>query len=258
MKQKPGVSNPKTKNNSNTNQTTPNNTTQKEPNSPVNAMPIKQKKKISFHKKILCLVLLSVAFAVTIATLLKPSDSSTTSSRDAGTINQLLSSAQSAEHAGQYMEARNFYKEAIQKNPDFIDVHLAYSALLKQQEGIEGARAEYNQLAKTVNSPSIQLNKFLLMRTKEKAKRIEELTKKFPDYAPFFYFSTLSWQIDPTNQTLAEKLLELKLLRKFKALNEEGKFIKFFVNKTKAEGFKNFALERLEALEKQAPQLLNR
>ncbi|MCM8535237.1 MAG: protein kinase [Lentisphaeraceae bacterium] len=231
-----------------------NNLNQKELNSPVNAVPYKAKKEISFHKKILSIVVITIALAVTLAVLMKD-PVSTTTNRDAGPINQLLNSAKSAEHAGQYMEARNFYKDAIKKNPDFIDIHLAYSALLKQQEGIEGARAEYNLLADTMDSPSIHLNKFLLMRTKEKAKNIEKLTKEFPNYGPLFYFSTLSWQIDPTNQTFAEKLIELKLLRRFKTLNEEGKFLKFFINKTKAEGFKNFALERLKALELQAPQL---
>lgn len=149
---------------------------------------------------------------------------------------------------GDYLAAKKLFKSFFALNEDAVDAHIAYGVVLKQSEGIEGAREEYNLWKNKSKSPSVHLSYVLLLRGEAKESAGKEFEKLFPDYAPYYYYSSLEWEKDLTSQTYAEKLEELRLLNKFHELDAKGKFLKYFINRQNVDDFRLDAGKRLKNL----------
>jgi len=149
---------------------------------------------------------------------------------------------------GDYITAKKLFNDFFELNEHAIDAHVDYGVVLKQSEGIEGAREEYRTWKQKSESPSVHLGHVLHLRGEAKTLAKAEFEKNFSDYAPYYYYSSLEWIKDVENQTYAEKLEELRLLNKFHELDAKGKFLKYFVNRQNVEDFRADAEQRRKGL----------
>jgi hypothetical protein len=150
---------------------------------------------------------------------------------------------------GSFIKAVKTYKDFFNENIEAVDPHFDYCILLKQQEGIEGALAAYEKvIAGEHSSPSAYLAYAMLNRNEKRKAAFKSAEKKFPDFAPLYYFASLEWKDFPAKQTFGEKREELRLLEKFEELNQKGLFLKYFLIKGKVDSYRSDAEARLNSL----------
>ncbi len=158
---------------------------------------------------------------------------------------------------GDYITAKKLFNDFFELNEHAIDAHIDYGVVLKQSEGIEGAREEYRIWKQKSESPSVHLGHVLHLRGEARVKAKAEFEQKFPDYAPYYYYASLEWIKDVERQTYAEKSEELRLLEKFHELDSKGKFLKFFMNRQYVDDFREDAERRRKILLEYGDKLRN-
>lgn len=138
---------------------------------------------------------------------------------------------------GKRAEAKAAYQKAISYNTNFIDPHIGYQTLLKDMEGISGARKVYRRLkAKYSSNITVQYAASLLLEDKAKVTALKAIVAKQPTYLPALY--SLSQHFSTTNlganQTMQEKQQEAKYLQMFQKANTGGKIADFYLDKDQA------------------------
>lgn len=169
----------------------------------------------------------------------------------------VIQQAKSNLDKGNYVVAKSLYKEYFKNNLDMIDAHLDYTILLKQMEGIEGARNEYRRWSKEVDNKAVSLAYIQLLNEDSKQEGLKEFEAKFPDFGPFYYYASLYWYRDPATQTFFEKREERRLLQKFQELDDQGNFLKFYANRQFVDTIRVYVAKRLKTLEEEKLKLDN-
>ncbi|MFV1984352.1 MAG: hypothetical protein ACC657_12490 [Thiohalomonadales bacterium] len=153
---------------------------------------------------------------------------------------------------GDFGNARLAYSKHFLSNGRYIDPHLRFQTFLKIQEGRAGASELYNEM---FSSPDSQKNsvityaKLLLKNSGSKRNLIPIYLKDHPDFAPAYYeLSRLYSKNIIGEQTLEDKKNEKENLDKFLALNKNGKFIRYFIDKNEASKWIEDATSRYAAV----------
>ena len=153
------------------------------------------------------------------------------------------------EGKGDYLNARKSYNQYFSFNLDYIDPHLRYQTFLKIQEGRAGAREVFNSFFENDQRAVIEYMKILLFDAPTRTNLLKDFISKNPDFAPAHYELSKDFSPSRTGQdTLGNRILELKSLEQFIRLNNEGKFIRYFLDKALAAEWIKYAEERLQIL----------
>jgi hypothetical protein len=145
---------------------------------------------------------------------------------------QFYHNARVYELRGDYGNARRSYNRYFTFKLDFLDPHLRYQTFLKIQEGRAGAREIYSAIYENDPRPVVEFARILLFTAPERTEMLKKFITKNPDFAPAYYELSREFSEDRKGfQTLADKRSELKALQEFSTLNNQGKFIKYFVDK---------------------------
>tara|TARA_E500000331_G_scaffold351787_1_gene399118 strand:- start:216 stop:1943 length:1728 start_codon:yes stop_codon:yes gene_type:complete len=162
---------------------------------------------------------------------------------------QYYHNARIYEQRGDYINARKSYNNYFTFKLDFIDPHLRYQKFLKVQEGRSGAREIYSIIYENDKRPIIEFARILLFDPPKRTEMLESFISKNPDFTPAFYELSKEFsEIRKGTQTLSDKKKEKDYLEKFVSLEDEGKFLKFFVDNEIASEWSEYAQKRLKAL----------
>ena len=162
---------------------------------------------------------------------------------------EFYSNARVYEDRGDYLNARRMYNQYFTFKLDYIDPHLRYQTFLKLQEGRAGAREVYNSLFSNDNRVTIEYLKILLYNAPTRTQLLKEFIQKNKDFAPAYYELSKDYSPSRTGQeSLSNRKLELENLKKFMELNNEGKFIRYFLDKSIAAEWVKYAEERISVL----------
>ncbi len=140
--------------------------------------------------------------------------------------------------------ARKEYAAYLAADLETLDPWLNYCAMLKVQEGREGAQETVRYFAGKAKSVSFQVALALMEEREARLAKLLELEKANPDYGPLPYLISLEYsELKRGDTTLAEKRSEREWLEKFRAAQAAGKVVKFFLDKKEAQKW----LENAEA-----------
>jgi len=136
---------------------------------------------------------------------------------------------------GETQHAIDSYSEFIKKAPYYVDVNESYLTLLKNTEGIASANRIYKKLhGDHRDDPTVQMIYLETQRlpTIEHEDGLKKLVKKYPKYAPGYYeivklIHNEGWR----NLTHSQKEMLVGSLEKFRKLDREGYFKKYFIDK---------------------------
>lgn len=152
---------------------------------------------------------------------------------------------------GDFLNARQSYLGLFNFDLDYVDPHYRFQTFLKVQEGRAGAREIYNELVDM--KPADASRAFaaaLLLDAPQRIQRLEEHIAAHPDFAPAYYELSRDFsQARLGSQTLADQRRERELLTRFMELEEDGQFLRYFIDQQMAADEIEDARTRLAALE---------
>ena len=153
------------------------------------------------------------------------------------------------EERGDYLNARRSYNQYFAFKLDFIDPHLRYQTFLKIQEGRAGAREVYNSFFENDQREIIEYLKILLFNAPTRTELLKDFISRNPDFAPAYYELSKDYSPSRTGQeTLSNRRLESEALETFIRLDNEGKFVRYFLDKALAAEWIRYAEERIKIL----------
>ena len=153
------------------------------------------------------------------------------------------------EERGDYLNARRSYNQYFTFKLDFIDPHLRYQTFLKIQEGRAGAREVYNSFFENDQREIIEHLKILLFNAPTRTELLKDFISRNPDFAPAYYELSKDYSPSRTGlETLSNRRLESEALETFIRLNNEGKFVRYFLDKALAAEWIRYAEERIKIL----------
>jgi tetratricopeptide (TPR) repeat protein len=162
---------------------------------------------------------------------------------------EMYHNARLYEQRGDYANARRSYNGIFAFRLDLLDPHLRYQSFLKIQEGRGGAREIYNALYSQDKRPIVDFARILLHDAPQRTEMLKSFLAANPDFAPGYYELSLDHSAERKGtQSLGDKQAELAALEKFKALHEEGKFLRYFLDQTLAAEWLDDADKTLKAL----------
>jgi len=132
--------------------------------------------------------------------------------------------------------ARKEYAAYLAADLETLDPWLAYSAMLKMQEGKEGAVETLRYFADKSKTVSFQVVLALMEEREPRLAKLLALQKEHPDYGPLPYLISQEFsERKRGDTTLAEKRSEREWLEKFRAAKADGKVVKYFLDKKEAQ-----------------------
>ncbi len=150
---------------------------------------------------------------------------------------------------GDYINARQSYNSYFQFKLEFIDPHFRYQTFLKVQEGRAGALEIYNSIFINDQSPIVEFVKILLYPSEKRIQLLEKFISNNEEFAPAYYKISKEYSESMLGiQSQSDKENELKYLKKFMSLQQEGKFLKYFIDNELASSWINDAKTRLASL----------
>jgi hypothetical protein len=153
------------------------------------------------------------------------------------------------EQRGDYINARRSYNAFFAFKLNFLDPHLRYQTFLKVQEGRAGAREIYSGIYEQDKRPLIEFARILLFNAPQRTEMLKAFIRTNSDFAPAYYELSREYStIRKGTQSLGDKRAELKALETFLKLNDEGKFLKYIIDKELASKWIEDANARLKAL----------
>ena len=164
---------------------------------------------------------------------------------------QFYHNARIQEQSGDYLNARKSYNRFFSFKLNFIDPHLRYQTFLKIQEGRAGAREIYHSMYEIDTSPVVEFARILLFDSPKRTEMLRKFIEDNPDFTPAYY--ELSREFSEARkgiQTLKDKRSELAALQKFSRNSDQGKFVKYFIDKEIAARWINNTERRLLQLNK--------
>lgn len=136
------------------------------------------------------------------------------------------------ETRGDYINARKSYNGYFSFRLDALDPHLRYQTFLTVMEGRAGAREVYSALYEQDQRPLIEYARILMFDAPQRTQMLKTFVAANPEFAPAYY--ELSREYSATRkglQSLGDKRDEAEALATFKKLHEQGKFLKYFIDK---------------------------
>ena len=134
-----------------------------------------------------------------------------------------------------FASARKSYNAFLTSGEDFIDPYLAYTDMLKVQDGLEGAREIVTAMRKTHPSTSLETAAALLLLKEPRITSLKSILEKQPEFAPAAYFLSREYSLEKLGeQTLADKRDEKVWLEKFRTLDTSGKLQRYVMDKKQA------------------------
>ncbi len=134
-----------------------------------------------------------------------------------------------------FASARKSYNAFLASGVDFIDPYLAYTDMLKVQDGLEGAREIVTAMRKSNPSTSLETAAALLLLKEPRIAALKSIFEKQPEFAPAAYFLSREFSLEKLGeQTLADKREEKVWLEKFRALDAAGKLQRHVMDKKQA------------------------
>src|SRR5262245_54158195 len=153
------------------------------------------------------------------------------------------------EQGGDFGNARRSYNALFVYKLDFLDPHLRYQTFLKVQEGRAGAREIYNAMYEQDKRPLIDFARILLLEAPQRLDVLKSFLAANREFAPGYYELSREYSAARKGtQSFGDKQAELEALERFKALDAEGKLVKYFMDQTAAAEWLNDADQRLKAL----------
>ncbi|MCE2572910.1 hypothetical protein [Motilimonas eburnea] len=151
---------------------------------------------------------------------------------------------------GDYRQARQAYLAYFQYQQDYIDPHLRYQAFLKIQEGFAGAREIYNEQFQHQTSATVDFAKAMLFETGQRQAALKEIVAAQPNFTPAWYeLSRLHSSALLGRQTSEHKLLEKQYLEQVISLNEQGQWLKYYLDQEQFNRHLDDALSRFKLAE---------
>ena len=136
---------------------------------------------------------------------------------------------------GDFLGARKSYSAYFSSGVEFIDTYLAYTELLKAQDGIEGAREIVTAMRKSNASASLAAAAAMLQPRTQRIPVLKQLLEDHPDFGPAAYLLSLEFsQEKMEDRTLSEIREEKNQLEKFRAFNNAGYFQRYMMDKRMA------------------------
>lgn len=152
--------------------------------------------------------------------------------------------------------ARKAYAEFFREKLEFVDPWQRFTAILKAEEGLAGARESLAVIGAGNETMSYQLARALLQEPTARTKVITELAKAHPEFGPALYQASREWSSERLgSQSLADKKEELGWLQKVQDSNQAGQFYKYFLDKKIADQSLSDVEIRLTQLKSQAAAL---
>jgi uncharacterized caspase-like protein len=152
------------------------------------------------------------------------------------------------ETRGDYINARRSYNSYFAFRLDALDPHLRYQRFLTVLEGRAGAREIYNALYEQDKRPLIEFARILLFDAPQRTRMLKTFAAAHPDFAPAYYELSRDYSAARKGlQSLGDKKDEAKALAAFRKLHEQGKFLKYFIDKELAGKWLEDAETRLKA-----------
>jgi hypothetical protein len=150
---------------------------------------------------------------------------------------------------GNIKKAKESYIKYFESNQDFIDPHIFYQELIKNAEGIEEAKAIYQKYL--AGNPSSVLYRFLYGRLQERDSRIlacKQIYESDSTYMPVIYQLAADYSSENiTNLITSEKIERRKYLLRFKELNKNNSYFKYYIDKKEALAIIKYMNDRLNA-----------
>jgi hypothetical protein len=153
------------------------------------------------------------------------------------------------EQNGDFGNARRSYNAFFAFKLDFIDPHLRYQTFLKVQEGRAGAREVYGAMYEQDKRPVIDFARILLLDPPRRLEQLKSFLSANPEFAPGYYELSQEYSAARKGtQSLGDKQGELQALERFKALDAQGKLVRYFMDQTAVAAWLDDADRRLKAL----------
>jgi hypothetical protein len=153
------------------------------------------------------------------------------------------------EQGGDFGNARKSYNAFFAFKLDLLDPHIRYQTFLKIQEGRAGAREIYGAMYEQDKRPLIDFARILLLEAPQRLERLTSFLAANPAFAPGYYELSREYSAARKGtQSLGDKQAELAALERFKALDADGKLVKYFMDQTVAAEWLDDADRRLKSL----------
>jgi len=162
---------------------------------------------------------------------------------------QFYHNARVYEQQGDYAKARQAYLGFFKSDLPFLDPHLRFQSFLKIQEGLAGARESYQYIANQSKTQVPKLAAILLQEPAQRKAQLEQFVSANPDFAPAFYLASQEYSLAKLgSQSLEDKRQEKAMLDQFAQLDDDGKFVKWFLDKDVVDEWRKDSEARLTAL----------
>lgn len=133
-----------------------------------------------------------------------------------------------AEVKADFAAARKSYNAFLATGVEFMDPYLAWTDMLKVQEGLDGAREVIASMRKTNTTLSLAAAEALLLPKAARTGASKKLLERAPEFSPAVYLLSGEFSAEKLGeQTVADKREEKAALESFRALNEKGQFQKY-------------------------------
>jgi hypothetical protein len=153
------------------------------------------------------------------------------------------------EQGGDFGNARRSYNAFFAFRLDLLDPHIRYQTFLKIQEGRAGAREIYGAMYEQDKRPLIDFARILLLDSPQRLELLTNFLAANPAFAPGYYELSREYSAARKGtQSLGDKQAELAALERFKALDADGKLVKYFMDQTVAAEWLDDADRRLKSL----------
>ncbi len=148
-----------------------------------------------------------------------------------------------------FASARKSYNAYLASGVKFIDPYLAYTDMLKVQDGLAGAREVVAAMRKNNTSTSLEIAAALLLPKERRIAALKQGVEKHVDFAPAVYLLSREYSAEKLGeQGLADKRAEKALLEQFRTLDSAGKFQRYVMDKKQAKSWLEDAEARLAKL----------
>lgn len=155
------------------------------------------------------------------------------------------------EQRGDHAQAMQSYRRFFAFDDlEFVDPHLRFQSLLKLQNGVAGAREIYYDLKRAApDNKAMAFAWNLLLDGDARVEGLEAFLEAHPDFAPAHYALSRDYSLARLgSQSMDDKREEKRHLQRFLQLQEEGSFLRYYLDQQVAAEQIEDAQERLAPL----------
>jgi len=153
------------------------------------------------------------------------------------------------ELSGKFGEAFAAFERYIAFDEEFIDAFLSYLELLRTQKGHEAAVHELSKLRQRLpNNVALKFASLRLQSGEQRRARLEQLSQEHSDFGPALLdLANFFSDSEMPNRSGVDAENEQRYLKQFVESAEAGNFIRFYIDKKRANELLNGARGRMTA-----------